>query len=505
MLAPFGVGTVDQALLAALPSRHQTLRLIGLSQKVLIIDEVHAYDIYMNRILSKLLQFHAAQGGSAILLSATIPAAQRAELSEAFAAGLVEGGGEAQCTLTSSAFPLATRVGAESVETDIESYAQSARQRGDEVLPLTRHEVAVELEDDRERCIDQLVEAARGGGCACWIRNTVGEAIEAYESLAAIRGSERLILFHARFTAADRQSIEELVLEHFGPKSTREQRAGYIVVATQVIEQSLDLDFDFMVTDLAPVDLVIQRAGRLQRHERGERDPRLVVYGPDPEGVVDEKWYQDFFDGAQYVYRAHDRLWLTAHTLARLGRIRIPGEARLLVESVYGEAAEAEVPEALADFEFEAFVEQLEHENMAEFNALHFAMGYGSASSGRWFEDVHTPTRLGDPSVTLRLARVEEDGSLSPWSTDARHPWRLSELNLRVSSFSKVAPESVPDDGALRAARASMRDRGEWSELVPLRRAGDGIWQCAVIDGYKRPRQLVYSHDTGLQLHTEEI
>ncbi len=108
------------------------------------------------------------------------------------------------------------------------------------------------------------------------------DAIEAYDALAELVGTERVTLFHARFTLGDRLRIEEDVLRRFGKRSTAKDRRGQIVVATQVIEQSLDLDFDEMVSDLAPIDLVLQRAGRLRRRPRDERGN--PVDGPDRRG-----------------------------------------------------------------------------------------------------------------------------------------------------------------------------------------------------------------------------
>ena len=113
--------------------------------------------------------------------------------------------------------------------------------------------------------------AAQKGMCVCRIRNTVDDAVATWRYLSSVLPEGMVCLFHARFTLGDRLRLEREVEEHFGKHSTPERRKGQVIVATQVVEQSLDLDFDFMVTDLAPIDRIIQRAGRVHRHDRGER------------------------------------------------------------------------------------------------------------------------------------------------------------------------------------------------------------------------------------------
>jgi CRISPR-associated endonuclease/helicase Cas3 len=503
LLAPFGVGTIDQALLAGLAAKHQSLRLVGLSQKILIVDEVHAFDAYMNGLLRNLLRFHAAQGGSAILLSATVPQQLREQLCDAFSSGRNQGPVE----LTANAFPLATQCATQTHETDISAYAKAASSDGRVIRPQKSHDVAVTLQPDRDECVAHLLAAVERGECACWIRNTVGEAVDAYELLGSMVPADKLTLFHARFTLADRQRIEKHVLDRFGKDSEPDARAGQVVVATQVIEQSLDLDFDCMVTDLAPIDLILQRAGRMYRHDRGRtREPLLVVHGPFPDDEVDENWYADCFDGAQWVYRDHGKLWLSARALQNFGRVRIPEQARDLVEFVYGPEAEMLIPEALEEANWEAFAEELEHENMADFNSLDFDRGYGDGSSGRWFEDTRTPTRLGDPSVTLRLGRLNADEQITPWADAANHPWRLSEVSVRASKVAELDPDATPAAAVLDAARASMPDKGKWNQLVPLTPPSDegGRWTCRIIDGRDTTRLLTYSSKLGLLIQSED-
>jgi len=316
LLAPFGVGTVDQALLSVLQTRHFFVRLFGLSHKTVIFDEVHAYDTYMSVIFQRLLGWLRAVSASVVILSATLPAQTRRELLQAYA-------GTSDVPQPNVPYPAITWA------------------MGDQtgVVPLEAPDsrtVAMEwIGREPEVIANRLADELHKGGCAAVICNTVKRAQEVYETIkgANIVPEQDLILFHARFPFTWRDEIERKVLTRFGQGNDRPRKA--IVVATQVIEQSLDLDFDLMITDLAPVDLVLQRAGRLHRHERDGRPvpfstPRLLVTTPtDRDGVPD-------FGQDVHVY---DHYVLLRSHLALQGRkqITLPAETSALIEAVYSD------------------------------------------------------------------------------------------------------------------------------------------------------------------------
>lgn len=246
LLSPFAVGTVDQALMAALQSRHFFLRLLGLARKVLIIDEIHAYDAFMSRILDRLLSWLKVLGSGVILMSATLPASRRREL-------LTTWTGEPEESVQDVAYPRVMTATTSATSFQVPNDGRS-----------TKTELRW-FAADPSMVIPALLDALADGGCAAWIHNTVAEAQDAYEQLiAAGLAASEVVLFHARFPLEDKVARERAVIEMLAPSGTRPHRL--IVVATQVLEQSLDIDVDLMVSALAPIDLLVQRAGRLRRH-----------------------------------------------------------------------------------------------------------------------------------------------------------------------------------------------------------------------------------------------
>lgn len=339
--ADIAVGTIDQGLLAILPSRYQSLRLLGLSRRVLIVDEVHAYDPYMQQELMTLLRFHAAFGGSAILLSATLPQATRQHYLSLYQMGKPDPADELP------PYPLASRTS-----------TPNGRIHEKCLAPRTPRFIPVSRIPDVESALQVVVEAATRGAAVCWIRNAVDDVLDAAGKLRSLLPSDGSapLIFHARFTACDRAARERDVLGLFGPPTNDEarenRRRGRIVVASQVVEQSLDLDFDLLVTDLAPIDLLIQRAGRLWRHIRPQRPlakPELLVVAPELPDQPGSRWLNNTLPGTAAVYRDPARLWLTARVLETEGGLHLPQRARHLIETVYGLEALDALPPGLKD------------------------------------------------------------------------------------------------------------------------------------------------------------
>lgn len=332
LLAPFGVGTVDQTLLSVLQTRHFFVRLLGLSHKVVIFDEVHAYDTYMSTLFERLLSWLHAVGASVIMLSATLPTTTRQKFVKAYT------GQELPADPQEPIYPALT-------------IAHAARPP--QMIQLTKpKDITLHLnwlaDNSPQAILDFLQTELADGGCAAVVCNTVARAQAVFKLLEQDRQQgkldiqqENLILFHARFPFAWRKPIEDAVLAKFGkPDAEQGDRRPQppekaIVVATQVIEQSLDLDFDVMVTDLAPIDLILQRAGRLHRHELRDKNRRhlrqLTITPPElkdelPHFGVDELIYERYL------------LLQTYRQLSERKELIIPAETAVLIEAVYTDA-----------------------------------------------------------------------------------------------------------------------------------------------------------------------
>lgn len=481
LLAQIGVGTIDQSLQAILPNKHQSLRLLGLFGKVLIVDEVHACDSYMNELLKDLLSFHAASDGSAILLSATLPEQTRRELIRAFS--------NKKVSALSNSYPLLTHISTNNiVEKDVLPRSESQRT------------IQVLLNDNKLEIFDTIRQMVAQDKCVCWIRNTVNDAIESYKELKNEFAENNIILFHARFTVGDRNNIENKVLKLFDENSTPEKRCGKLVIATQVVEQSLDIDFDFMVSDLAPIDLLVQRAGRLQRHQRGERSlpPTLLVYGPKPIKNAPENWYQGFFPSASHIYKNHGQLWLTANLLLEHEKFDLPSDARYLIESVYGDEAKEHIPSEFAKKVNQADGKSQAAKSFAKLNELNLNKGY-KRDDVDWWEDIFAPTRLGEKMITLRLAKWQ-DQRLLPWH-DLDANWNLSQVNVNYCKISARQP--IDNNTALAKAilevENGLPDRGKWSVLLPLEFDTEkNIWLGRAVDVNGKEVFIIYDKNVGL-------
>ncbi|WP_021013292.1 CRISPR-associated helicase/endonuclease Cas3 [Prodigiosinella confusarubida] len=445
LLADVGVGTLDQALMAVMPYRHQSLRLLGLCNKILLLDEVHAYDAYMSKILENLLAFHARQGGSAVILTATLSSSQRERLLQAFHQGM-----------NAPAIPLHP-----AEDAGYPWFTHLTQQHLTELSLATRPEVQRSVQihwlTQREQGIDIIRQALDAGQCVCWIRNTVDDAIAVYQQLrqSTWLPQENLLLFHSRFAFCDRLEIEQQALAWFGKSDQAPQRRGKVLIATQVVEQSLDIDVDVMISDLAPVDLLIQRAGRLQRHIRAldgrcktnlDAEPlhderpaaTLHVLAPEWQPEAEASWLGSELRHSGFVYPDHAVLWRTQAVLRDSGAIRMPEDARMLIESVYEEQIPA--PAALQDIANQVLGNTYSQRSVAKQSSLTMAQGYSITSSDRgWGEEVDIFTRLGAASIDVYLAwQPATDNELpQPYAGTGEFGWDKSRLSVRESWWQK--------------------------------------------------------------------
>lgn len=275
ILAQFVTSTIDHLLLAALQQKHLMLRHFGLTQKVVVIDEAHASSEFMNVFATRVVEWLGAYQVPVVVLSATL----HHELKERLATGYLKGAGvieswqEAQLP-HHDAYPRLTVVEAEE-QTVIPVAPATAKSR-----------VVVKGHTDGSNMAEQIRRlASNRQGCLLVVKNTVLGAQELYAELRQ-EFDDHVGLFHSRFTVADRLAKDEWLRDHFGDRDRTKRPSFYIAICTQVAEQSLDVDFDVLLTDLAPTDLLLQRIGRMHRHERSRPEdflnPTCHVFGVPP-------------------------------------------------------------------------------------------------------------------------------------------------------------------------------------------------------------------------------
>ncbi len=320
LLADFVIGTVDQLLLAGLSRKHVMLRHLGLAGKVVILDECHAYDAYMNHYMDCVLRWLGSYGVPVIILSATLPAKRRTEIVTAYI-GEKNLKSEDEKWKTSRGYPLLTWT--------------DGNEPNSLEIPYTGKKTPVTIKKiSDDSVIENLSEALADGGCAGVIVNTVKRAQELSQIIEESIPGVTVLLFHSQFIAPDRAEREKDLLERIGKNSTPEQRNKLVIVGTQVLEQSLDIDFDFLITDLCPMDLLLQRIGRLHRHERIRpeklKQAQCVVLGASDEDLVEQ---------SVLIYGR----WILAQTKALLpDEIILPNDIPDLVQETYKDSDQHE-------------------------------------------------------------------------------------------------------------------------------------------------------------------
>ncbi len=314
-LDDFVVGTVDQFLMVALKQKHLALRHLGFSKKVVVIDEVHAYDAYMSQYLLEAIRWMGAYGVPVVILSATLPAQQREKLIRSYMAGMGVKWRDIENTdqIKIDAYPLITYNDGPNIH-QVKTFEKQEQKN------IYIHRLP------EERLFDIVKEAIDNGGVVGIIVNMVRKSQELARNFSDIFGDDMVDLLHSNFIATERIRKEKDLLQEIGKKAMRPPKK--IIIGTQVIEQSLDIDFDVLISDLAPMDLLIQRIGRLHRHKikrpQKHEVARFYVLGTFEEF--------DFDEGTRLVYGDY----LLARTQYFLpDKIRLPDDISPLVQKVY--------------------------------------------------------------------------------------------------------------------------------------------------------------------------
>ena len=408
LCAAAAVGTVDQALLSGLQVKWAHFRGAALARSLLVVDEVHASDAYMTRVLREVLRGHLEVGGHALLMSATLGSVARERLTADGAVrrrrsrtGKAEALGVAYPVLAVADQEGPTRF----VPFDATGYKKRVSMATE---PIMRDPSAI---------ADLAIRDARMGARVLVIRNTVRTAAEVFDEVCGLGADDLLLpvaggpgVHHSRFSAEDRKLLDAAVERVLGKES---DDGGHIVVGTQTLEQSLDIDADVLVTDLCPVDVLLQRIGRLHRHADRTRpggfsEPRCRVLVPerglDPRGLPAHGLGMSRTGG---IYRDTRVLELTRRSILRHPLWSIPEMNRDLVE-------EATHPESLQKLEDELGEEWVDRSvdvegrttaerNVARGHMLDRRRDFGKITFPK--RDERVRTRLGEDGPRIRLSK----------------------------------------------------------------------------------------------------
>lgn len=319
LLAPFAVGTVDQALMAVMNVKHGFVRAFGLADKVVILDEVHSYDLYTGTILQQLVSQLRDWGCTVIILSATLTQARREQL--------------LQAKVTRQDYPLISALPLDApAVSEIPAEAPPVRQ------------CAIHRLNDYSVAFDEALHRAEQGQQVLWVENTVAEAQAVYQTLAARADNLGVAcgLLHSRFTHSQRQQNEDHWVRLFGKHGWPQRAAqGRILVGTQVLEQSLDIDADFLISRFAPTDLMLQRLGRLWRHEQTPRADsaraEAWLLAPDIASAITDPYTA--FGPSAAVYSPYV-LCRSLQSWQAISCLTLPDNIRPLLEASYVERVE---------------------------------------------------------------------------------------------------------------------------------------------------------------------
>jgi len=509
LLSQVAVGTVDQLMMSVMAKKHQAMKLTGLLSKVLIIDEVHGYDPYITQVLARLLEWCSSQDISIIILSATLTSEQRETLVKAYAP---------QATLTvGKGYPLITHV------------TNRSGLKAEEVLTAQRsYDLQVHYTDTEGVLWDQIEETLKKGGGVVWYQNTVKDA-QARAKEARNKWGDHVYLYHSKYMRGDRSDNDREALVKWGPQSSPRTRKG-LVIATQVLEESLDLDFDVTMSDLADISTLMQRWGRGRRHARDTRGNRLSagaqdqrglyhthILGPTWEDDPDASWYRDMFFSASYVYQHVHHLWRTARLLHDDPLMSLPKEIRGSLEDVFSRD-KSDLPADLLTFEDKREAELEAMQGKALEALLDLSAGYNASWQHEGWSDTTFATRLGVPTKIFRLCTIDAESGIKPLYEHGDkevEKWRASQIQVTLYDIQGFEPKHPVTHDQIntyldwvektegKRGRYAIRP-SKWETEVILYPQGDGSYQALLTfldqNSKEHTRLWRYSKSLGLEV-----
>ena len=502
----FVIGTIDHLLRAVLKHSHIMLDHIGLAGKVVILDEIHSYDAYMNQYLYCALEWLSWYKVPVILLSATLPASLRKSLIEAYLKGKGETAvspAESERLAKNISYPLVTFVNSETIKTRSSSGFSSQT-------------IYLKHLRNWDGLKAALLEKMSSGGCCGIIVNTVRQAQILYENISSLKKDGFDVrLFHSRFTDSDRAKIENDLIRILGkPEKDKEieqehSRDKLIVIGTQVLEQSLDIDFDWMITEICPIDLLFQRIGRLHRHER--RRPANLS---EPCCWITGNELEQLNTGTRKIYTD----WILQKTLRTINvngleEFSLPSDIPLLVNAVYEDERPTTKEDRILQAEYENLISGKEEAAQAFLLAPPAPEGRSSkhllANKG---DSALFEQTVRDCGFTIEVILVTTDFCENAWSSTGA-AFKLSEVPDHSSSMElllskiklpfELAPGCNVKDAVSELENLTQKYFSQWLKskliygelILPL--------DCRGI-GRLRNYMIQYSSEKGLEIQKRD-
>lgn len=424
LLAPFAVGTIDQALLSVINVRHHFVRSLGLMGKVVILDELHSYDVYTSLIIDELIKHLLEMKCTVIVLSATLTNDRKQELLP-----------HQPLKDNQDHYPSITRYSPTTTQTECFD------------IPITANiEKTIQIIlSDGVNAYSEAINRAAQGEYVLWIENTVDEAIEVFTTLSALAEQHQIRcgLLHSRFTMEDRHRIEQEWVALFGKLNPdRMNGSGHILVGTQILEQSLDIDADYLITRIAPIDFLMQRSGRLWRHSRPQRPNgakcEMMIITP----LFDQAAFDPYacFKGTAFIYAPYvllSTLKVLEQFLNNTNILSVPQDIPYLINAVYTLTANS------ADPILQPHLNDMMNGNryMTGLNQLKSLARANLAKTGSVLNDKYIPqTRYIEnskiPLLLLSSVSFLEDG-------------KIDSIRLLNGNIIKITPELNPKEATL--------------------------------------------------------
>lgn len=407
LLAASAVGTVDQVMTAARLVRFESVRMDGLASKVLIIDEIHAYDAYMLAVIKDLLKICEELGVPVIMLSATLPISTKSDLLGVLGDGNIE---------LHNGYPMISYVTKDGkIHEHVSHQYMPDKKISCELLPIL---------NDNDKIARYAVDAVKDGGCECVIMNTVADAICVYDKIKKNKKDDcKIILYHSRMTINARDEKSREILAMCGKDRTKRPER-VIIVGTQVLEQSLDIDVDYMITAICPIDLLFQRIGRYHRHGDAGTIREYVVVANIVQVLIPSDLSS--YGGTEYVY---EKCYLDATIDAineHNGHLLIPSGMPDMINYVYSHAS------------IDVRVRQIIDEANSDAGNIKIKNGFEIYTKRNDLTDKNLNVRLSNTDETIVQIAILNDAEIEKLGQNSEADIELFKCRVVAVSESKV-------------------------------------------------------------------